>query len=107
LHTYPPNGGKSKTKLAKTRLVADAIMDWLRAKSTLGPITLKDKIFEKYQINISYMRMFYGKEMDLDMINSPFNESFQLLYTFKAEVENASPGNVVDIDKHTIRYKIR
>jgi hypothetical protein len=53
------------------------------------------------------MRMFYGKEMALDRINGPWNESFQLLYTFKAEVEMASPGSVVEIDKHTVQYKIR
>jgi len=35
-----------------------------------------------------------------------WNESFQLLYTFKAEVEKASPGSVVEIDKHTVNYKL-
>ena len=51
--------------------------------------------------------MFYAKEMALDRINGPWNESFHLLYTFKAEVEMASPGSVVEIDKHTVQYKIR
>ena len=30
-----------------------------------------------------------------------------MLYTFKAEVETASPGSVVEIDKHTVAYKIK
>jgi len=107
VHTCPPKGGKTKTKLAKTRWVADAVIDWLREKPSLGPTALQDKIFEKYKINIPYMRMFYGKEMALDRINGPWNDIFQLLYTFKAEVEMASPGSVVEIDKHTIQYKIR
>lgn len=107
MHTCPPKGGKAKTKLAKTRWVADAVMDWLREKPSLGPTALKEKIFEKYKINIPYMRVFYGKEMALDRINGPWNDSFQLLYTFKAEVEMASPGSVVEIDKHTVQYKIR
>ncbi|KAM0852447.1 hypothetical protein ACQ4PT_051757 [Festuca glaucescens] len=71
VHTCPLKGGKAKTKLAKTRWVADAVMDWLRENPSLGPTSLKDKIFEKYQINIPYMRMFYGKEMALDRINGP------------------------------------
>ena len=38
-HTCPPGGGggKAKTKLAKTRWVADAILDWLREEPGLGP----------------------------------------------------------------------
>jgi hypothetical protein len=87
--------------------VADAVMDWLREKPTLGPTTLHEKLFEKYKISIPYMRIFYGKEMALDRINGPWNESFQLLYTYKAEVEMASPGSVVEIDKHTVQYKVK
>ena len=108
-HTRPPRAGapKEKSKLAKTRWLADAIIDWLRETPSLGPTTLKKKIFEKFDIKITYMRMFYAKEMALDRINGPWNESFHLLYTFKAEVEMASPGSVVEIDKHTVQYKIR
>ena len=108
-HTCPPGGGdgKTKAKLAKTRWVADAVLDWLRETPTLGPTALKVKLFKKYKIDIPYMRVFYAKEMALDRINGAWNESFQLLYTFKAEVEAASPGSVVEIDKHTVPYKIR
>ena len=34
-----------------------------------------------------------------------WDESFQLLYTYKAEVEKASPGSVVEIDHHNLSYK--
>jgi hypothetical protein len=59
-HTCPPGGGggKAKTKLAKSRWVADAILDWLREKPTLGPTTLHGKLFDKYKIDIPYMRIF-------------------------------------------------
>ena len=59
-HTCPPRGGggKDKSKLAKTRWVADAILDWLRETPTLGPTTLHGKLFEKYKIDIPYMRIF-------------------------------------------------
>jgi hypothetical protein len=30
-----------------------------------------------------------------------------LLYTFKAEVEKACLGSVVEIDNHTVEYKVR
>ena len=108
-HTCPPGGGggKDKSKLAKTRWVADAILDWVRETPTIGPTALHGKLFEKYKINVQYMKIFYAKERALDRINGPWNESFQLLYTFKAEVETASPGSVVEIDKHTVKYKLK
>ena len=104
-HTCPPGGGggKAKTKLAKTRWVADAILDWLREEPGLGPTALHGKLFETYKIEIPYMRIFNAREKALDRINGQWNDSFQLLYTLKAEVEIASPGSVVEIDKHTVK----
>ncbi|KAK1618945.1 hypothetical protein QYE76_024462 [Lolium multiflorum] len=109
VHRCPPRGGEPevKTKLAKTRWLADIILDWLRETPSLGPTALKKKMLEKFQIIVPYMRMFYAKEMALDKINGPWNESFQLLYTSKAEVEMASPSSIVAIDKHTIPYKFK
>ncbi|KAE8802250.1 Transposon protein, putative, Mutator sub-class [Hordeum vulgare] len=99
--------GKAKRKLAKTRWVADAILDWLREEPGLGPTTLHGKLFEKYKIEIPYMRIFNAREKALDRINGQWNDTFHLLYTFKAEVEMASPGSVVEIDKHTVQFKIK
>ena len=108
-HTCPPGGGggKAKSKLAETRWVADAILDWLREKPNLGATALQGMLFEKYKIKIPYMRIFNARERALDRINGQWNDSFQLLYTFKAEVDMASPGSVVEIDKHTVPFKIR
>jgi hypothetical protein len=103
-HTFPPRAGapEEKSKLAKTRWLVDAIIDWLRETPSLGPTALIKLISDKFNINIPYMRTFYAKEMALDRINGLWNKMFQLLYTFKAEVKMASPGSVVAIDKHTV-----
>ena len=37
-------------------------MDWVRETPTIGPTTFHAKLFEKYKINITYMRIFYAKE---------------------------------------------
>ena len=60
-----------KSKLAKTRWLAYAIIDWLRETPSLGPTALIKKMVEKFDIKIPYMRMFYVKEMALDRINGP------------------------------------
>ena len=53
------------------------------------------------------MRVYYGKENALDMIYGPWKDSFNLLYSFKAEVEKACAGSVVKIDTNTVEYKVR
>ncbi|KAE8818050.1 hypothetical protein D1007_04151 [Hordeum vulgare] len=81
-------------------------IEWNREKPELS-VALHGKLFEKYKIEIPYMRIFNAREKALDRINGQWNDSFQLLYTFKAEVEMASPGSVVEIDKHTVQFKIK
>jgi hypothetical protein len=42
-----------------------------------------------------------------DKIYDPWKDSFNLLYTFKAKVEKTCRGSVVEIDSHTVEYKVR
>ena len=64
---------EEKSKLAKTRWLADAIIDWLRETPSLGPKALITKISEKFDINIHYMRMFYeiGRASCRERVSSP------------------------------------
>ncbi|XP_020152563.1 uncharacterized protein [Aegilops tauschii subsp. strangulata] len=45
--------------------------------------------------------------MALDKMFGKYSDSFNLIYSFKAEVERTSPGSVVEIDKHTVEYSLR
>ena len=91
---------------AESRWIADTIKNWVQEDSNIGPTQLKKDPKKKYGLVIPYMRVFYGKKMALDNIYGKWSDSFQLLYTFKVEVEKASPGSVVNIDKHTVQFKI-
>ena len=51
------------------------------------------------------MRVFHCKKMAIDNIYGKWTDNFQLLYTFNAEVEKASPGSVVNIDRHTVQFE--
>ena len=52
------------------------------------------------------MRLYYAREKALEKINgSSWDEIYWLLYTYKAEVEKASPDSVVEIDYHKSRTK--
>ena len=56
--------------------MADAILDWLREEPVLGPTALHGKLFEKYKIEIPYMRIFNAREKALDRINGQWNDIF-------------------------------
>ena len=105
-HTCPSVNRRKRLKSAKSRWVADAVKTWVLEDSEVGPTELQKNLKKKYGLAVPYMRVFYGKQMALDNIYGKWVDSFQLLYTFKAEVEKASPGSVVTIDKHTVQYKL-
>ena len=96
-----------RLRAAKRRWIADAVQNWVRENSNIGPGELVTNLKKKYGIELPYMRVFYGKQMAIDNLYGKYEDSFQLLYTFKAEVERASPGSVVEIDTHTVPFQLR
>jgi hypothetical protein len=106
-HTCPSAERKETQKAAKSRWCANAVLEWVTENPCIGPTALIKKIQEKYSIVVPYMRVYYGKKMSLDMIYGPWKDSFYLLYTFKAELEKACPGSIVEIDNHMVEYKVR
>ena len=106
-HTCPSAERKVTQKVAKSKWCAIAMLEWVTENPSIGPTELIKKIKENYKIVVPYMRVYYGKEKALDMIYGPWKDSFNLLYTFKAEVNKACPGSVVEIDSHTVEYKVR
>ena len=105
-HICPSVTRRQRLRSAKSRWVADAVKNWVRENSNISVPTLQTDLKKKYGVQLPYMRVFYGKQMALDNIYGKWTDSFQLLYTFKAEVEKASPGSVVNIDRHTVEFKL-
>nr|XP_020160190.1 uncharacterized protein LOC109745480 [Aegilops tauschii subsp. strangulata] len=106
-HHCPSVNRTKRLKAAKRRWIADAVQNWVRENSNIGPGELVTNLKKKYGIELPYMRVFYGKQMAIDNLYGKYEDSFQLLYTFKAEVERASPGSVVEIDTHTVPFQLR
>ena len=92
---------------ASTKWIAATILDWVRKDQTIGPLEPRRNLQEKFNVVILDHRVFDGKEMALDLIQGKWNDSFHLLYSFRAEVEKASPGSVVDIDYELVRAKLK
>ena len=87
--------------------VCDQVLDWLKEDGTLGATVLKKKLKETYKVDVTYKKVYLGKQLAMDKIYGPWNKSFDNLYRFKAQIEESSPGSFVVIDHHTIDNKIR
>jgi hypothetical protein len=55
---------------------------------------LKEELFFKYKIDIPYQTVYNGRKRATDKLFGKWNDSFDLLYRFKAEIELRSPGSV-------------
>ena len=95
--------------LATTEWLQELITPWLRKVLSLGATTLGKKVEEHYALRpIPYMRIWTSNQRVVAEINgTSWEDRFQLLYTFKAEVEKSSPGSLVENDQHVVRYKLR
>ncbi|KAE8791176.1 hypothetical protein D1007_34369 [Hordeum vulgare] len=80
-HTCPSVTRRQRLRLAKCRWVADAVTNRVRENSNISVTQLQTDLKKKYGVELPYMRVFY------------------------AEVEKASPGSVVHIDKHTVEFE--
>ena len=79
----------------------------MRGKAEVGAAELRENLKSEFKVNIPYHRIFDGKKKALDIIQGKWNHSFHMLYSFKAEVEKTSPGNVVEIDHEIVRGKMK
>ncbi|XP_040245799.1 uncharacterized protein [Aegilops tauschii subsp. strangulata] len=106
-HTCPSVNRSQRLRAAKRRWIADASMPWIRQNPSIGLKEIQMKLLEKYGVDVPYGRCYNGKQMALEKIYDKYSDSFQLLYSFKAEVERISPGSLVEIDRHTVEYQIK
>ena len=100
---------KHISRLAPTGWLQKVITPWIGKEPFLRATELGKKVEEHYGLGkIPYMRVWNATQRDVADINgTSWEDSFQLLHTFKAEVERSSPGSLVDIDHHVVRYKLR
>lgn len=92
-------------KMASYTSVAANVKNWLVEDPTLGPKELRRRIKEKHKIEVSYFKIWAGKELALEQIHGTWEESFDQLYNFKAELQKRCPGSIVEIDHNIIKEK--
>ena len=53
---------------------------------------------DEYSVTISYDTVWRGREKALAEVYGKWEESFEMLYRWKAEVLKRSPGSILEID---------
>jgi hypothetical protein len=75
---------------------------FLKKKPSIGVKALQEALQDKYSIDINYQTVVYGKQRACDKLFSKWDDSFDWLYRFKAEVEMRSPGSILEIYTATV-----
>lgn len=92
--------------MASQAWVAERAIPFLKKKNKMGATELRKALEEKYKFTIGYQTVYYGLQRASEKLFGKWDDSFDWLYRFKAEVEMRSPGSVVEIDTITIGDKI-
>jgi hypothetical protein len=84
--------------MASNKWVAERVVDLLREDPEMTSKELQDRLKKKYSIEVPYDRVFRGKLRAMDIIYEKWNDSYNLLPTYQAELLKVVPGSIVDID---------
>jgi hypothetical protein len=84
--------------MATNNWVAERVVDWLKDDPTKGPLDLQAALRKRYSMEVPYNKVFRGKEKALDMIYGKWDDSYDLLPTYRAALLKSMPGSVVELD---------
>jgi hypothetical protein len=71
--------------------------EWLRKNPKKTAKDAKEKLEEEYGIKLKYSKAWSGMKVALEQIHGKYEESFQLLYNWKAQLVS-SLGSIVEIE---------
>lgn len=106
----PADHNCSTTKLKEGKMatqgwVADRLSDWLKKNPNKGAKEGKEKLEGDYGIRLKYSKAWSGMQVALNQIHGKYEESFQLLFNWKAQIEISSPGSIVEIELEKVQKK--
>jgi hypothetical protein len=74
--------------MASNNWVAERVVEFLMEDSVVGCLELPRNLKKKYALEVPYNKVFRGKEKDLDMIFGKWDDNYDLLPTYRAELLN-------------------
>ncbi|WVZ74472.1 hypothetical protein U9M48_022651 [Paspalum notatum var. saurae] len=94
-------------KMASQGWCADRLLDWVKKNPQKGASEAKDKLEDDYGIKLKYSKALSGLKQAVEQVHGKYDEIFQLLFNWKAQIDIFCPGSVVQIDvtKKTKRFR--
>ena len=86
---------------------ADRLGDWVKKNPTKRAKEAKEKLKGDFGIKLKYSKAWSGLKVALDKVHGTYEESFQLLFNWAAQLKQSSPGSHVDIELEKIGKKYR
>ena len=106
-HTCQSTGKVEKNSMATNHWVRDRVLDRLAKDPKIGPKALQKRLEEQYHLQLSYWVVWDGRNMALEQLKGKWDDSFEHIFSFNAEVEKTNPGSLVDIEYEKVGKKFR
>ena len=86
-----------KDKEATKIWIADRAKEVLKSNPAMRAKKLKDQLEQQFPIKLSYNKVWEGRQRALVGLHGTWEDSFKMLWHFKAELEATCPGSIVEI----------
>ncbi|XP_020096022.1 uncharacterized protein LOC109715442 [Ananas comosus] len=96
------SANRCRNKVATQSWVCNRVIEWLRLEGDLSTTELRKRLQQKYHVDLTYSKIFRGKEMALSKIHGHWEYSYQRIYNFKEEIVRRNPGSHVEVKLQVI-----
>ena len=93
-----PTTKQREGKMTTQDWCASRLTEWLKKNPNKGAKDARDKLEDDYGIKLKYSKAWAGMKLALQHIHGKYEESFQLLVNWKAQMELSSPESIVEIE---------
>ena len=78
----------------------------MRKDPSVGAKKLQQRLQDEHNVTLSYNKVWEGRKDAMVELHGTWEESFDMLWRFKLELEKVNPGNIVGIDckRVVVRY---
>ncbi|KAM0877351.1 hypothetical protein ACQ4PT_035559 [Festuca glaucescens] len=83
---------------ASTSWISRRAKDIVQEDPTLSAKKLQKRLQTQYKVELSYFKVWAGKRAAMNELHGTWEESFTMLWRFKAALQEACPGSIVEID---------
>ncbi|XP_048545609.1 uncharacterized protein LOC125524614 isoform X1 [Triticum urartu] len=85
-------------RMASQGWVADRLGDWLKKNPAAGAKEAQKHLQGDYKIRLKYSKAWAGITLASEQLHGKYDDSFQILFNWKSEIEKRSPGSIVEIE---------